>query len=270
MSFLSFIQACSKQSVGVLFGQSGNSLGSEHFQRRDERAAGIGRSNDVLDHRSFGSRIGARFGFGILFRQLGALSAYCAELGVELMGDAPIYVAWDGADVWAARGLFDLEPDGRPRCVAGVPPDYFSETGQRWGNPLYRWEEMRRDGFASMKGSGELQTPLLKFNGEYFFVNANVTGGLQVELLDAQGAVISGFSKDDCTTVKGDGTKLRVEWKNNPTLASLEGENIKIKFYLDNGEIYAFWISPEETGESHGYTGGGGPGLDPSGMDINN
>ena len=129
---------------------------------------------------------------------------------------------------------------------------------------------LRRDGFASMKGSGELQTPLLKFNGEYFFVNANVTGGLQVELLDAQGAVISGFSKDDCTTVKGDGTKLRVEWKNNPTLASLEGENIKIKFYLDNGEIYAFWISPEETGESYGYTGGGGPGLDPSGMDINN
>ncbi|WP_346690419.1 4-alpha-glucanotransferase [uncultured Cloacibacillus sp.] len=84
----------------------------------------------------------------VFFRQLGALSAYCAELGVELMGDAPIYVAWDGADVWAARGLFDLEPDGRPRCVAGVPPDYFSETGQRWGNPLYRWEEMRRDGFA--------------------------------------------------------------------------------------------------------------------------
>lgn len=84
----------------------------------------------------------------IFFRQLGALSAYCAELGVELMGDAPIYVAWDGADVWAARGLFDLEDDGRPRCVAGVPPDYFSETGQRWGNPLYKWEEMRRDGFA--------------------------------------------------------------------------------------------------------------------------
>ena len=84
----------------------------------------------------------------IFFRQLGALSACCAELGVELMGDAPIYVAWDGADVWAARELFDLEPDGRPRCVAGVPPDYFSETGQRWGNPLYKWEEMRRDGFA--------------------------------------------------------------------------------------------------------------------------
>lgn len=84
----------------------------------------------------------------IFFRQLGALSASCAELGVELMGDAPIYVAWDGADVWAARGLFDLEADGRPRCVAGVPPDYFSETGQRWGNPLYKWEEMRRDGFA--------------------------------------------------------------------------------------------------------------------------
>ncbi len=84
----------------------------------------------------------------IFFRQLGALHSFCAELGVELMGDVPIYVAWDGADVWAARELFDLDGEGRPRCVAGVPPDYFSETGQRWGNPLYRWEEMRRDGFA--------------------------------------------------------------------------------------------------------------------------
>lgn len=84
----------------------------------------------------------------IFFRQLGALSARCAELGIGLMCDAPIYVAWDGADVWSSRGLFDLDAGGRPRCVAGVPPDYFSETGQRWGNPLYKWEEMRRDGFA--------------------------------------------------------------------------------------------------------------------------
>ena len=93
---------------------------------------------------------------------------------------------------------------------------------------------------------------------------------LLVELLDEEGKVIDGFAKADCAAVKGDGTKLRVEWKDNPTLASLEGKNIKIKFYLDDGDIYAFWISPGQTGESHGYTGGGGPGLDRSGMDINN
>lgn len=84
----------------------------------------------------------------IFFRQLGALSEYCRSAGITLMGDVPIYVAWDGADVWSSPRLFDLTEDGRPRCVAGVPPDYFSETGQRWGNPLYRWEAMRDDRFA--------------------------------------------------------------------------------------------------------------------------
>jgi len=63
--------------------------------------------------------------------------------GIEIMGDVPIYVAWDSADVWANRHLFQLDENGVPSVVAGVPPDYFSETGQRWGNPLYRWEALR-------------------------------------------------------------------------------------------------------------------------------
>ncbi|MDO4560088.1 MAG: 4-alpha-glucanotransferase [bacterium] len=88
----------------------------------------------------------------LFYRQLSSLSAYCAGLGITLMGDLPIYVAWDSADVWARPELFDLEADGGPRCVAGVPPDYFSPTGQRWGNPLYNWEAMRADGFAWWRG----------------------------------------------------------------------------------------------------------------------
>ena len=88
----------------------------------------------------------------IFYRQLAALASYCAERGVTLMGDLPIYVAWDSADVWSAPSLFDLDTDGAPRCVAGVPPDYFSPTGQRWGNPLYNWEAMRADGFAWWRG----------------------------------------------------------------------------------------------------------------------
>jgi 4-alpha-glucanotransferase len=63
--------------------------------------------------------------------------------GIEIMGDVPIYVAGDSADVWANRQLFQLDENGAPTVVAGVPPDYFSETGQRWGNPLYRWDALR-------------------------------------------------------------------------------------------------------------------------------
>ncbi len=77
-----------------------------------------------------------------------ALRARCAERGVGLMGDLPIFVAHDSADVWQHRELFELEPDGEPAAVAGVPPDYFSATGQRWGNPLYRWPRMREAGYA--------------------------------------------------------------------------------------------------------------------------
>ena len=64
-----------------------------------------------------------------------------------LIGDVPIFVSHDGADVWSHRELFQLDLAAR-RVVAGVPPDYFSETGQRWGNPLYRWERMRETGYA--------------------------------------------------------------------------------------------------------------------------
>jgi 4-alpha-glucanotransferase len=82
------------------------------------------------------------------FRQWEALRAYCRQRGIWIMGDLPIYVAHDSADVWVHRDLFHLDAEGRPTVVAGVPPDYFSETGQLWGNPLYRWEVMARTGYA--------------------------------------------------------------------------------------------------------------------------
>lgn len=79
-------------------------------------------------------------------RQWRALRAHAARRGVRLLGDLPIFVAHDSADVWARRELFHLDRRGRPTVVAGVPPDYFSETGQLWGNPLYDWKEMERQG----------------------------------------------------------------------------------------------------------------------------
>lgn len=81
-------------------------------------------------------------------RQWRALQRRCRELGIRLLGDVPIYVAHDGADVWAHRELFHVDRAGRRRVVAGVPPDAFSATGQLWGNPLYRWSALDKSGYA--------------------------------------------------------------------------------------------------------------------------
>lgn len=82
------------------------------------------------------------------FRQWSRLKDYANEVGIQIMGDIPIYVAHDSADVWAFPELFHLDPEtGEAALMAGVPPDYFSETGQLWGNPIYRWETMKKTGF---------------------------------------------------------------------------------------------------------------------------
>jgi 4-alpha-glucanotransferase len=81
-------------------------------------------------------------------RQWQALRRYAADRGVQIFGDIPIFVAYESADVWQHQRLFFLDMDGRRTVVAGVPPDYFSADGQLWGNPLYRWSEMAKDGFS--------------------------------------------------------------------------------------------------------------------------
>ncbi len=83
----------------------------------------------------------------LFFRQWFALKAYCNERGIKFIGDIPIFVAEDSADVWTNPDQFKLDENGTPIVVAGVPPDYFSATGQLWGNPLYNWERMLDDGF---------------------------------------------------------------------------------------------------------------------------
>lgn len=80
-------------------------------------------------------------------RQWGDLRAAARERGISILGDIPIYPAMDSAEVWARRDLFQFGADGLPESVAGVPPDYFSETGQLWGNPLYRWDRLEAEGF---------------------------------------------------------------------------------------------------------------------------
>jgi 4-alpha-glucanotransferase len=83
----------------------------------------------------------------IFFRQWFSLKNYCKSKHIRIIGDIPIYVQYDSADVWTHPGIFQLDSEMKPREVAGVPPDYFSKTGQLWGNPLYNWEALRAGHF---------------------------------------------------------------------------------------------------------------------------
>jgi 4-alpha-glucanotransferase len=102
--------------------------------------------------RDWGERLSAevdtfKFAQYEFFRQWNKLKDHCRGLGVHIMGDIPIYVAHDSADVWSHSKLFQLDQEGRPTVVAGVPPDYFSATGQLWGNPIYRWDVLAQSGY---------------------------------------------------------------------------------------------------------------------------
>jgi 4-alpha-glucanotransferase len=88
-----------------------------------------------------------RFYQFLFFKQWRALKSYCQAKGIQIIGDVPIFIAYDSADVWQNPEEFKLDAKGRPLAVAGVPPDYFSKTGQLWGNPIYNWERMRATKF---------------------------------------------------------------------------------------------------------------------------
>lgn len=82
------------------------------------------------------------------FKQWKSLREHARSRGISIIGDLPIFVAYDSADVWSRRDLFLLDAKGKPTAVAGVPPDYFSKTGQLWGNPLYNWDVLRQQGYS--------------------------------------------------------------------------------------------------------------------------
>lgn len=83
----------------------------------------------------------------MFFRQWSSLKKYCDTKKIKIIGDIPIYVNYDSSDVWANPEIFNLDKDKRPAFVAGVPPDYFSSTGQLWGHPLYKWNELKSSGY---------------------------------------------------------------------------------------------------------------------------
>lgn len=83
----------------------------------------------------------------LFFKQWFSLKNYCNQKGIQIIGDIPIYVNYDSADVWANPEIFQLDAQRKPIVVAGIPPDYFSSTGQRWGNPIYRWDILKEEGY---------------------------------------------------------------------------------------------------------------------------
>ena len=123
---------------------------------------------------------------------------------------------------------------------------------------------LRRDGFASMistsnAGSALITRPVV-FSGKYLFVNADCSKGtLRVELMKQSGSVIEGYEKDNCIPIHIDKTRIQVTWLKKDNLEILAGEPIQIKFYLTNGKLYSFWVSPEPRGQSNGYVAAGGP-----------
>ena len=106
-----------------------------------------------------------------------ALKRYANDRGVHLFGDLPFYVDQNSVDVWRHRELFALDANGRPREVAGVPPDYFNEDGQLWGNPLYDWDAMQRHGFGWWLARIEAQLAALRPRADRSFPRARVVLG---------------------------------------------------------------------------------------------
>ena len=133
---------------------------------------------------------------------------------------------------------------------------------------------LRRDGFASMDAggtdfksvlqatAGTLTTRVLTFQGKYLFVNLDAPHGqLRVEILDAVGRPIVPFTRDNCVPVHGDHTLARVRWQGATDLSALAGRPVRFRFHLTDGKLYAFWVSPDASGASHGYVAAGGPGF---------
>ena len=146
------------------------------------------------------------------------------------------------------------------RAGKGFPGCEFSDAGGSTGLAV-----LRRDGFASMDAgpaAGTLTTRPLRFRGRYLFVNAaSARGTLHVEVLDDDGHPIEPFSGAACQAVTVDHTRIPVRWAAGADLGTLAGRTVRFRFHLRQGSLYAFWVSPDASGASHGYMAGGGPGL---------
>ncbi len=172
------------------------------------------------------------------------------------------YGDWNWANVQSAAGGFLIVRDQLYFYVSGrsgIPGTTDS------GHSTTGLAVLRRDGFASMDAGtaeGTLTTRLLKFGGRRLFVNLAAAGGeLSAEVLDSGGRPVSPFTRANCAAIRSDNTALEVKWAGANDLSALAGKPVRFRFYLRNGQLDSFWVSPDASGASHGYVAAGGPGY---------
>jgi predicted neuraminidase len=160
--------------------------------------------------------------------------------------------SWDRAYLHSTAGVFVVLDDQLVfpyMGTSGIAPS--GHRGMYTGGSI-GLATLRRDGFASMDGSGELTTRPVKFKGKHLFVN--IDGEIQVEVLDESLKVLR-----TSRVASGDQTKLKIEWTDGNDLSVQAGRNVKLRFHLKRGSLYAFWVTPDENGKSGGFLGVGGP-----------
>jgi predicted neuraminidase len=173
--------------------------------------------------------------------------------------------AWDRAYLHTTTGVMVVLEDRLvfPYCA------YSGDAGEGrrdiYGGGAIGLASLRRDGFASMEAEakpGSLTTRTLRFSGKHLFVNvATPQGELRVEVLDGKGEVVAGFEKEKCQPIRTDSTLYAVSWEGGADLAALARKDVRFRFHLTQGALYAFWVSADQSGKSGGYLGAGGPGY---------
>ncbi|HEY7423683.1 MAG TPA: hypothetical protein VH682_05505 [Gemmataceae bacterium] len=161
---------------------------------------------------------------------------------------------WNYGNVQSAGGC----------CLVVGDRLFFYCSGRGTGN-VTSLATLRRDGFVSMDAGdaeGMLTTRPIRFRGKHCFVNLDAPAGeLRVEVLDERGRVMAPYRADNCVPVRGNQTLQGVRWKGADDLGGLAGKTVALRFRLRSGKLYAFWVSPEASGASHGYVAAGGPGF---------
>jgi hypothetical protein len=184
------------------------------------------------------------------------------------IGVSDVAGSWNWGNVQSAGGCCLIVGDRLHFYVSGRQGRPGTETSGVCSTGL---ATLRRDGFASMgvsavarRGAGEpaagrLTTRPIRFSGSHLFVNADLQDGeLRVEALDRAGRVLAPFTRDACVPVTGNGTRLPVRWTKG-SLGELASQDVRLRFSMTKGHLYAFWLSPTEAGRSRGYVAAGGP-----------
>jgi hypothetical protein len=173
---------------------------------------------------------------------------------------------WDRAYLHPAASVCSIVGDRLYFYYSG-----FSGISPNRGGDIYAGGStgvafLRRDGFASMEAgdqAGSLTTRPVIFKGSHLFVNlAAPRGKLSVEALNGQGQPIEPFTLENCVSVSGDSVRQRIGWKGASDLSAIRGRDVRFRFHLKNGALYAFWVSPNEQGTSEGFAAAGGPGFE--------